>query len=196
MSEPTHDPATDPAPPSDPAAVVVDPARPAATATAEPTPADSASAPDTAHPAEATPPPNLGGYGLGGYLDPGAAPPPPADGGDGYVSSKPLLMIGAAGPDVAELGHLLAEHGYENAISRGTADAPPALDDALMAIVVAFQQDQGIDPWARDGDDATNPPLLRRDHSGVVDARTWEALLGYAPKVLREGDRVREGARA
>lgn len=188
MSEPTHDPATDP---------VIDPARPAATATdAPPSPADSAAAPDTTHAPEATAPSTVGGYGLGGYLDTGASTPQPADDQGGYVSSKPLLMIGAAGPDVAELGHLLAEHGFDNAISRGTADAPPVLDDALMAIVVAFQQDQGIDPWARESDDSPNPPLLRRDHSGVVDARTWEALLGYAPKVIREGDRVREGASA
>jgi hypothetical protein len=195
MSEPTHDPATDPAAPPPAVAApdnAVDPARPAATATDAPTPSDSARDPDTAHPAEATAPaPNVGGYGLGGYLDPGTSAPRPADDeGGGYVSSKPLLMIGAAGPDVAELGHLLAEHGFENAVSRGTADAPPVLDDALMAVVVAFQQDNGLDPWARESDDATAPPLLRRDHSGVVDARTWEALLGEPARVVREGARA------
>lgn len=100
-------------------------------------------------------------------------------------------MIGAAGPDVAELAHLLAEAGYSNSIVEGKADFPPTLDDALMAIVLDFQRANGIDPWAPSGDGpGANPPLLRRDHSGVVEARTWELLLGYAPHQLREGERV------
>lgn len=112
---------------------------------------------------------------------------------EGFVSSKPLLMIGAAGPDVAELAHLLAEHGYSNAIVEGKGDFPPVLDDALMAQVIDFQQANGIDPWGQepgDGVNPVNPPLVRRDHSGVVEARTWEALLGYAPVLKREGARA------
>lgn len=111
---------------------------------------------------------------------------------EGFVSSKPLLMIGAAGPDVAELAHLLAEHGYSNAIADGAGGFPATLDDALMAQVVDFQQANGIDPWGQepgDGINPVNPPILRRDHSGVVEARTWEALLGYAPVLKREGAR-------
>lgn len=144
-------------------------------------------------PAAADPPPAPEAAGLGAYLDPSAPSSTKTNAGEGdtgYVSAKPLLMIGAAGPDVAELGHLLAEHGYENRISHGTADAPPVLDDELMALVILFQQANGIDPWGPEGDGATNPALLRRDHSGVVDARTWEALLG-APVII-----TREGARA
>jgi hypothetical protein len=159
----------------------VDPARPAATETTEPTPSDSAVTPDREHETAG---------GMGHYLEPGR-PEYPVEGDGGYASAKPLLMQGAAGPDVAELGHLLADHGYPNAISKGTADAPPVLDDELMATVIAFQRDNGIDPWSREGADATNPPLLRQNvHQGIVDARTWEALLDEAPVVVREGARA------
>jgi hypothetical protein len=103
---------------------------------------------------------------------------------EGYVSSRPLLMIGAAGDEVAELGYLLAAHGFPNAISEGAAAAPPILDDALMRTVVEFQQANSINPYEAEGDGA---PILRQGHLGVVDARTWEALLGYKPKLLAPG---------
>ena len=107
----------------------------------------------------------------------------PAD--TGFVSAKPLLMIGAAGDDVAELGYLLAGHGFPNLISQGKASAPPILDDALMQIVVDFQAANGINPWASEGSGA--PAFNKQVHIGVVDARTWEALLGYQPKVIANG---------
>lgn len=103
----------------------------------------------------------------------------------GFVSTKPILMIGAAGDDVAELGYLLAGHGFTNAISEGKASAPPMLDDALMKIVVDFQAAKGIDPYA--GENGGSPAFNRQAHIGVVDARTWEALLGYAPTVTPQG---------
>lgn len=129
-------------------------------------------------------------------LDPGqepskASPSSVMPGDDGYVSSRPLLMIGAAGDEVAELGYLLAAHGYENAISQGQAAAPPILDDALMRVVVQFQQANGIDPWAADGPAA--PVLTSREHYGVVDAATWSALLGYQPKAAAVGSEIAEG---
>lgn len=174
--------ATPPVPPSEP---VADPARPAATAADQPpAPGDSAVSPDVAHPAEATQP-----QGAPYTID----TPAPAEAVEGvtdeggYSSSRPLLMVGAAGPEVAELAFLLAKAGYSNAIVEGKADAPPTLDDALMADVVEFQAANGIDPWASDG---PNAPIIRRDHSGVVDARTWEALLGYKPVQTRAGSEV------
>lgn len=107
------------------------------------------------------------------------------DAGTGFVCSKPILMIGAAGDEVAELGHLLAKHGFANAISQGKAAAPPVLNDALMQIVTDFQQANGLNPW--EAENGEGQPTLRSAHLGIVDARTWEALLGYQPKVLPAG---------
>jgi hypothetical protein len=116
---------------------------------------------------------------------------PSAAAGEGYSSSRPLLMIGAAGAEVAELGYLLAAHGFENAVSKGEAAAPPILDDALMRTVVEFQQANDVDPWKTTGSDNPNEaPILRAGHLGVVDARTWEALLGYQPKQAAPGSEL------
>lgn len=106
------------------------------------------------------------------------------DEGEGYVSAKPLLLIGAAGDEVAELGWLLAGHGFTNAVSEGQAAAPPILDDALMRVVVDFQQKNGINPWEAE---APAAPIITQAHMGIVDARTWEALLGYRPTVTPTG---------
>jgi peptidoglycan hydrolase-like protein with peptidoglycan-binding domain len=104
----------------------------------------------------------------------------------GFSSSKPILMVGAAGDDVAELGYLLAAHGFPNAVSEGTAEAPPILDDALMRAVVEFQQANGINLFAPIGGEGL--PVLREGvHTGAVDAHTWAALLGYQPKVVPAG---------
>jgi peptidoglycan hydrolase-like protein with peptidoglycan-binding domain len=129
--------------------------RPAATSTSSPTPADSVATPGT-----------------------------PVDEG-GYSSAMPLLMIGAAGEFVELLALALADNGYGNDIADGRGSFPPVLDDALMRQVVDFQHEHGIDPWSQTSPDATNPPVVRRDHSGVVDAATWEALLGRKVEVKR-----------
>jgi hypothetical protein len=106
--------------------------------------------------------------------------------GEGFSSSKPILMVGAAGDDVAELGYLLAEHGFPNAVSEGTAEAPPILDDALMRAVVEFQQANGINLFEPIGGEGL--PVLRQGvHTGAVEAHTWTALLGYQPKVVPAG---------
>lgn len=104
----------------------------------------------------------------------------------GFVSARPILMVGAAGDDVAELGFLLAGHGFPNAVSTGQADAPPILDDALMRAVVAFQAANGINPTAPEGDGSAGYNAAQTE-IGVVDARTWEALLGYQHKVTPVG---------
>lgn len=108
----------------------------------------------------------------------GGAPTPPelahlAPDEGGYVNAEPFLMVGAHGPAVAELAHLLDDHGYTNKIAHGLAQ--PTLDDELMRIVQAFQDDNDIAPHKpQDG----APPLVpgRDRHSGVVDAKTWVAL--------------------
>lgn len=125
-------------------------------------------------------------------VDPATAPDAPAAAPSGvtkesgFVSARPLLMVGAAGDEVAELGYLLAGHGFPNAISEGQAAAPPILDDALMRVVVEFQAAKGIDP--KIAEPGGGPVVSTNVVSiGVVDARTWEALLGYQHKVTPVG---------
>jgi hypothetical protein len=137
---------------------------------ADTTPPEPAAAP-TAAPAAPSQPaqmqPQLGG-----------APLPPelayqAENQTGYVCAEPLLMVGAHGAAVAELAHLLDDHGYPNKVAQGVAQ--PVLDDELIRVVQAFQDDNGIAPHKpQDG----APPLVpgRDRHSGIVDAATWVAL--------------------
>jgi hypothetical protein len=104
--------------------------------------------------------------------------------GEGFVNAYPLLMVGDGGAVVAELAHLLALAGYDNAIARGESE--PVLDDDLMRLVIEFQQANGIDPWkATSKERGANPPILSSNQSGVVDAYTWAALLGGAPELTR-----------
>lgn len=129
---------------------------------------------ETAPPEQAEPsrPPQFGGQQF--------TPTTPQSEGDGYVSSRPLLMVGAAGAIVAELAHALEAAGYPNKIAAG--EAQPVLDDELMRLVQQFQDDQGIAPHRPQGEAAPLVPGRDR-HSGVVDALTWQAL-GLARPVL------------
>jgi hypothetical protein len=166
-------------------------------ATTDPPPAIGPPGAAAADPASPSTAPTGDEHAAAPALDPGQDPElrspatvtspdtPTADAeGEGYVSAKPLLLIGAAGDDVAELGWLLAGHGFANAISEGQAAAPPILDDALMRVVVDFQQKNGINPWEAE---APAAPIITQAHMGIVDARTWEALLGYRPAVTPTG---------
>jgi hypothetical protein len=94
--------------------------------------------------------------------------------GDGYVSALPILVVGAAGPDVQRLANLLQLAGHENAVAKG--ERQPILDDALMATVREFQDASDHDPRRAEAGAERAP--YRRDHGGVVDARTWERLYG------------------
>jgi hypothetical protein len=103
----------------------------------------------------------------------------------GFVVAKPLLTTGAYGHDVAQLAAMLEAAGHPNAVAAGLA--PPMLSDELMRTVREFQEAQGIDPAGPqhgvDGPDANAPtgaPLVRRDHEGIVEWRTWAALYDAA----------------
>jgi hypothetical protein len=186
---PGVDPATEPAPvPGAPAPATPDTPAPGTSGTVVTDPAANA-------PSGAVISPSTTATGLehaaGPSHDPGQDAERAGEGG-GFSSARPLLMIGAAGDEVAELGWLLAGHGFENAISKGQAAAPPILDDALMRVVVDFQQKNGIDPWKAENDEGA--PLLHGGLLGVVDARTWEALLGYQHKVTPAGQPAEAGA--
>jgi hypothetical protein len=93
--------------------------------------------------------------------------------GDGYVSARPLLMVGAFGPVVSELAHALADAGYANKVAAGRSQ--PLLDDELMRVVQQFQDDNEIAPHRPQGEAAPLVPGRDR-HSGVVEAATWDAL--------------------
>jgi hypothetical protein len=105
----------------------------------------------------------------------------------GFSSARPFMTIGAAGDDVAELGHLLAAAGFTNAVSEGKSGAPPILNDALMEVVRQFQEANGINPWQ--AENGEGQPLSSQ-HLGCVDARTWEALLGHQPAFVATGAQV------
>jgi len=110
---------------------------------------------------------------FGGVASPVTEAQPAVSKEGGYVSSKPLLTTGAHGPIVAELAELLHDAGFPNQVHAG--QVAPILDDTLMLLVRAFQAREGIDPSApQDG----AAPLIPRSHGGIVDAKTWEALLG------------------
>jgi hypothetical protein len=139
--------------------------RPAAAATAAPTGTDNVLPPQ-----------------FGGDVD-DVARRAPGSGEGGYVSARPQLTVGDAGPAVTELALLLASHGYPNPITDGQRVAPHALDDALMRQVQEFQAEHGVNPAAPFGEGATNGPLIGARHGGLVDAHTWEALLGRKPEL-------------
>lgn len=125
-------------------------------------------APTTDTPAAAAMMPQFGGVA---EAPKEAVPAVSAEGG--YVAAMPLLTTGAYGKIVALLAKLLHEAGFPNDVHAGKAE--PMLDDALMGVVKHFQQANGIDPSApQDG----AAPLVRKDHGGLVEAKTWEALLG------------------
>jgi hypothetical protein len=110
---------------------------------------------------------------FGGVASPVTDAQPAISDEGGYVSSKPMLTTGEYGPIVAELAELLHDAGFPNQVHAG--QAAPILDDTLMLLVRAFQAQEGIDPSApQDG----AAPLIPRSHGGIVDAKTWEALLG------------------
>lgn len=159
-------------PPLDTATAPPELTTPAATDPAAPPPAQPA-APDTAQTTPAAQPsaplvPQFGGASVTAQpsdLAPSSDP--------GYVSALPLLTTGAYGFLVEELARLLAANGYPNKVAAGVA--PPMLDDELMRMVRAFQEEQAIEPHAMQGEAA---PLVRRDHEGIVEAATWRALHG------------------
>lgn len=92
----------------------------------------------------------------------------------GYASARPQLGVGSGGPDVAELAQLLAAAGYPNPIAEGLA--PAVLDDRMMRLVRDFQEAHDIDPGT--ASDGAALPQIPRDHAGIVDAATWDALGG------------------
>jgi hypothetical protein len=100
----------------------------------------------------------------------------------GYVVAKPLLTTGAYGHDVAVLAMLLHEAGYPNPVHAGLE--APMLTDEIMRMVRAFQEAHGIDPAGPqpgvEGDGPAGAPLVRRDHEGIVDGRTWAELYDAA----------------
>jgi hypothetical protein len=110
---------------------------------------------------------------FGGVAEPVTEAQPTVSKQGGFVNAMPLLTTGASGPIVAYLAKLLDEHGFANHVHAGTA--PAMLDDALMTLVRAFQDAQGIDP-SKPQDGAA--PLIPKSHEGLVDARTWEKLIG------------------
>lgn len=158
--------------------------QPAGTATPDSPTADSTPSVDTPNVAESPAPsaaPSTPQFG--GTTAPVTDAQPAVTDDGGYVSSLPLLTSGAAGPIVSFLAELLHHHGFANDVHAGTAEA--VLDDALMGIVRAFQAKAGVDPSEGQGGSA---PLVSKAHTGLVDAKTWEALIGDA-KSLAVGAR-------
>jgi hypothetical protein len=143
--------------------------------TQEPQPAASAEQPQPA--AQPASPPQPAQFGGSTPSEQAQAALAATDQG-GYVSAKPLLVTGTAGRLVAELAHLLHLSGYVNKVAAGLV--PAVLDDELMRIVREFQADHGIDPAAPQGD---APPLVRKDHAGLVEAATWALLYELAGDV-------------
>lgn len=154
----------------------------AATATANQDPSTSATTPPEAvaaapQAAAAKAEPQLLPQFGGGQVEAADSVPSVSDEG-GYVAALPLLTTGAYGPLVGFLAKLLDRAGFANAQHAGKAE--PMLDDALMSKVRAFQAQHGIDP---SGPQDGAAPLIRKDHEGLVDAKTWQALLGFAHAV-------------
>jgi peptidoglycan hydrolase-like protein with peptidoglycan-binding domain len=117
---------------------------------------------------------------FGGVASPVTEAQPAVSEEGGYVAAKPMLTTGAHGPIVAELAELLHDAGFPNQVHAG--QVAPILDDTLMLLVRAFQAREGIDPSApQDG----AAPLIPRSHGGIVDAKTWEALLGDVAAVFQ-----------
>jgi hypothetical protein len=91
----------------------------------------------------------------------------------------PILTSGSGGPEVHELGRLLAGLGYETSVSRGE-NPFGILDPTVLAAVERFRQDYGVeeDPTGFGGNHDAGR-VTARNHVGPW---TWEALIRAAER--------------
>lgn len=83
--------------------------------------------------------------------------------------SKPQLVSGSAGPEVQELGQLLARLGYETDASEGR-NPFSVVGPSEVAAIQAFRRDYGVK------EDPSGYPDLDDDARRTIGPWTWEAL--------------------